>query len=67
MAATYLGQLKAELRARGINRTDLDLLIAASALRAHRVFRIAPKACQSLFQRGGILFLWCSHGRRCLC
>jgi tRNA(fMet)-specific endonuclease VapC len=31
-AATHFGRLKAQLRAKGINKTDLDLLIAASAL-----------------------------------
>ena len=31
-AAAHFGRLKAELRAKGINKTDLDLLIAASAL-----------------------------------
>lgn len=31
-AVTHFGKLKAELRARGIAKSDLDLLIAASAL-----------------------------------
>jgi tRNA(fMet)-specific endonuclease VapC len=31
-AVTHFGRLKAELRTRGIAKSDLDLLIAASAL-----------------------------------
>jgi tRNA(fMet)-specific endonuclease VapC len=31
-AATHFGRLKAELRARGVAKSDLDLLIASSAL-----------------------------------
>ena len=31
-AAAHFGRLKAELRAKGITKTDLDLLIAATAL-----------------------------------
>jgi tRNA(fMet)-specific endonuclease VapC len=31
-AAAHLGRLKAELRAKGINKADLDMLIAATAI-----------------------------------
>jgi predicted nucleic acid-binding protein len=35
-AAAHFGRLKAALRAKGVVKTDLDLLIAATALAGHR-------------------------------